>query len=59
MTEGLPLTDISLAEIEAAGAGDGVCVGRPLRRRRAADRRRWTRPGLPGTELTDRARRQR
>ena len=30
MTEGLPLTDISLTEIEAAGAGDGVCVGRPL-----------------------------
>ena len=30
MTEGLPLTDISLPEIEAAGAGDGVCVGRPL-----------------------------
>ena len=30
MTEGLPLTDISLAEIEAAGDGDGVCVGRPL-----------------------------
>ncbi len=30
MTEGLPLTDISLPEIEAAGNGDGVCVGRPL-----------------------------
>jgi len=30
MTEGLPLTDISLPEIEAAGAGDGVCVGRHL-----------------------------
>ncbi len=30
MTEGLPLTDISLPEIEAAGDGDGVCVGRPL-----------------------------
>jgi acyl-CoA synthetase (AMP-forming)/AMP-acid ligase II len=30
MTEGLPLTDISLTEIEAAGDGDGVCVGRPL-----------------------------
>ncbi len=30
MTEALPVTDISLAEIEAAGAGDGVCVGRPL-----------------------------
>ena len=30
MTEALPLTDISYAEIEAAGDGDGVCVGRPL-----------------------------
>lgn len=30
MTEGLPLTDISLSEIEDAGTGDGVCVGRPL-----------------------------
>jgi len=30
MTEGLPLCDISLPEIEAAGSGDGVCVGRPL-----------------------------
>ncbi len=30
MTEGLPLTDISLPEIEDAGNGDGVCVGRPL-----------------------------
>jgi acyl-CoA synthetase (AMP-forming)/AMP-acid ligase II len=31
MTEALPVTDVSLAEIEAAGAGDGVCVGRPVR----------------------------
>jgi acyl-coenzyme A synthetase/AMP-(fatty) acid ligase len=30
MTEVLPATDISLAEIEAAGPGNGVCVGRPL-----------------------------
>jgi acyl-coenzyme A synthetase/AMP-(fatty) acid ligase/pimeloyl-ACP methyl ester carboxylesterase len=30
MTEVLPVADISLAEIEAAGAGNGVCVGRPL-----------------------------
>lgn len=30
MTEVLPVTDISLAEIEAAGPGDGVCVGRLL-----------------------------
>ncbi len=30
MTEALPITDISLAEIDAAGTGNGVCVGRPL-----------------------------
>jgi acyl-coenzyme A synthetase/AMP-(fatty) acid ligase len=30
MTEVLPATDISLAEIEAAGAGNGVCVGHAL-----------------------------
>jgi acyl-CoA synthetase (AMP-forming)/AMP-acid ligase II len=30
MTEALLVTDVSLDEIEAAGAGDGVCVGRPL-----------------------------
>jgi acyl-coenzyme A synthetase/AMP-(fatty) acid ligase len=30
MTEVLPATDISLAEIEAAGPGNGVCVGRAL-----------------------------
>ncbi len=30
MTEALPVTDVSLPEIEAAGVGDGVCVGRPL-----------------------------
>jgi acyl-coenzyme A synthetase/AMP-(fatty) acid ligase/pimeloyl-ACP methyl ester carboxylesterase len=30
MTEVLPVADISLTEIEAAGEGDGVCVGRPL-----------------------------
>jgi olefin beta-lactone synthetase len=29
-TEALPVTDISLAEIEAAGSGNGVCVGRSL-----------------------------
>ena len=52
MTEALPVTDITLAEIDAAGPGNGVCVGRPLpgvdvaaepararrRRHRAADR---------------------
>jgi acyl-coenzyme A synthetase/AMP-(fatty) acid ligase/pimeloyl-ACP methyl ester carboxylesterase len=31
MTEALPLTDISLPELEEAGSGNGVCVGRPLR----------------------------
>jgi olefin beta-lactone synthetase len=30
MTEALPVTDVSLDEIDAAGAGEGVCVGRPL-----------------------------
>jgi olefin beta-lactone synthetase len=30
MTEALPVTDVSLEEIEAAGTGDGVCVGWPL-----------------------------
>jgi acyl-coenzyme A synthetase/AMP-(fatty) acid ligase len=30
MTEALPVADITLAEIEAAGPGNGVCVGRPL-----------------------------
>ncbi|MXG92091.1 alpha/beta fold hydrolase [Nocardioides flavescens] len=30
MTEALPVTDVSLEQIEAAGEGDGVCVGRPV-----------------------------
>ncbi|MGY1663837.1 alpha/beta fold hydrolase [Geodermatophilus sp. SYSU D00705] len=30
MTEVLPVTDVSLAAVEAAGAGEGVCVGTPL-----------------------------
>jgi acyl-coenzyme A synthetase/AMP-(fatty) acid ligase len=30
MTEVLPVTDIELAELEKAGSGNGVCVGRPL-----------------------------
>jgi acyl-CoA synthetase (AMP-forming)/AMP-acid ligase II len=30
MTEVLPVTDVSLAGIEDAGDGEGVCVGRPL-----------------------------
>jgi acyl-coenzyme A synthetase/AMP-(fatty) acid ligase len=30
MTEAMPITDISLGEIEEAGPGNGVCVGRSL-----------------------------
>jgi acyl-CoA synthetase (AMP-forming)/AMP-acid ligase II len=30
MTEALPVTDVALREIDAAGPGNGVCVGRPL-----------------------------
>jgi acyl-coenzyme A synthetase/AMP-(fatty) acid ligase/pimeloyl-ACP methyl ester carboxylesterase len=30
MTEVLPVTDIALVELEQAGSGNGVCVGRPL-----------------------------
>jgi acyl-coenzyme A synthetase/AMP-(fatty) acid ligase/pimeloyl-ACP methyl ester carboxylesterase len=30
MTEALPVTDVALDEIDAAGPGNGVCVGRPL-----------------------------
>ena len=30
MTEVLPVTDVTVAEIDAAGEGDGVLVGRPL-----------------------------
>ncbi len=30
MTEVLPVADASLVEIDEAGAGDGVCVGRPV-----------------------------
>ncbi len=30
MTEAMPVTDLSLEQIESAGSGDGVCVGRPL-----------------------------
>ena len=30
MTEALPVADVSLPELVAAGSGDGVCVGRPL-----------------------------
>jgi acyl-CoA synthetase (AMP-forming)/AMP-acid ligase II/pimeloyl-ACP methyl ester carboxylesterase len=30
MTEVLPVADVTLEQIEEAGAGDGVCVGRPV-----------------------------
>ena len=30
MTEVLPVTDVTIGEIDAAGAGDGVLVGRPV-----------------------------
>ncbi|WP_236829844.1 alpha/beta fold hydrolase [Blastococcus sp. KM273128] len=30
MTEALPVTDVSLGDVEAAGPGNGVCVGRPV-----------------------------
>ncbi len=30
MTEALPVTDVSLTELELAGTGNGVCVGRPV-----------------------------
>ena len=52
MTEALPLTDISLPELEEAGSGNGVCVGRPLPgvQIRSA---RWTRSAGPsGRSLT-------
>jgi len=52
MTEGLPLTDISLAEIEAAGTGDGVCVGRPLPGVELL-LAPLDRSGVAGTQLTD------
>ena len=58
MTEVLPVTDISLPEIEAAGPGNGVCVGRPrpgveirlspLDRLGRADGALTTEPGVTG-----------
>ena len=39
MTEVLPVADITLAEIEAAGPGNGVCVGRPVPGVRGRDQR--------------------
>ena len=54
MTEALPLTDVSLAEIEQAGEGDGVCVGRPLDGVTVAIAE-LDRTGRAGDELTDAA----
>ena len=52
MTEVLPVTDVSLAEIDAAGPGNGVCVGRPLPG--VVVRLRALSPlGLPDGPLTD------
>ena len=58
MTEVLPVTDISLAGIDAAGGGEGVCVGRALPGVRVrisplfpdgrADGELTDRPGVPG-----------
>jgi acyl-CoA synthetase (AMP-forming)/AMP-acid ligase II/pimeloyl-ACP methyl ester carboxylesterase len=58
MTEALPVTDVSLEQIESAGTGDGVCVGRPvpgvdiavspLSASGAADGRLTSAPGVPG-----------
>ena len=36
MTESLLVTDVSLDELRSAGAGDGVCVGRPVSGARVA-----------------------
>ena len=36
MTESLLVTDVSLDELRAAGAGNGVCVGRPVAGARVA-----------------------
>ena len=36
MTEALPVTDISLSGIRAAGSGNGVCVGTPVSRAEVA-----------------------
>ncbi|TKV61620.1 alpha/beta fold hydrolase [Nakamurella flava] len=52
MTEALPLTDVSLDQIRAAGAGDGVCVGTPLAGVRVAVAP-LDAAGEPAAELTD------
>ncbi|MEO8829291.1 alpha/beta fold hydrolase [Lapillicoccus sp.] len=51
MTEALPLTDIDLAGIDAAGPGNGVCVGRPLSGVDLALAPLSTSTGLPLTNL--------
>ncbi len=51
MTEALPLTDVSLAQIEEAGEGDGVCVGWPLAGVELAVAP-LDASGVPGGELT-------
>jgi acyl-CoA synthetase (AMP-forming)/AMP-acid ligase II len=61
MTEVLPVTDISLTQIRAAGAGEGVCVGLPVAGARiaisaldadgAATGPADTRPGVTGEIL--------
>ena len=51
MTEALPLTDVSLTEIEQAGEGDGVCVGRPLAG--VEHRHRRARPDRVGRRCAD------
>jgi acyl-coenzyme A synthetase/AMP-(fatty) acid ligase len=52
MTEVLPVTDVSLTEIDAAGPGNGVCVGRPLPGVRVA-LRPLSPLGIPDGPLTD------
>ncbi|GLB68497.1 alpha/beta fold hydrolase [Arthrobacter mangrovi] len=51
MTEALPVTDISLPGIRAAGAGNGVCVGTPVVGARVAIAR-LDALGVPGDEPT-------
>jgi acyl-CoA synthetase (AMP-forming)/AMP-acid ligase II len=51
MTEALPVTDVSLEEIKAAGDGEGVCVGRPLEGVEVA-LSPLTSDGTPGGSLT-------
>ena len=52
MTEVLPVTDVSLTEIDAAGAGHGVAVGPPVAGVRVAIAS-LDEAGQPSTDLTD------